>query len=223
MANQTIQEPAQETLEKKRKAMNSREIQFQVQVRKADTPDGEGQAGEEMIVEGYAVRFNSPTVLFEYDGIEYKEQIDDRAFQEAKMDDVIFNYDHQGKVMARTRNKTLELEVREDGLFMRAKLSGTEEGRKLYEEIRGGYIDRMSFQFSIKEEAYDKENHMWTVRKVKRLYDVSAVSIPAYDDTSIEARKNFILEADAQEKRERKAAAELRKRRLILKTKLLTM
>lgn len=223
MANQTIQEPAQETLEKKRKAMNSREIQFQVQVRKADTSDGEGQADEEMIVEGYAVRFNSPTVLFEYDGIEYKEQIDDRAFQEAKMDDVIFNYDHQGKVMARTRNKTLELEVREDGLFMRAKLSGTEEGRKLYEEIRGGYIDRMSFQFSIKEEAYDKENHMWTVRKVKRLYDVSAVSIPAYDDTSIEARKNFILEADAQEKRERKAAAELRKRRLILKTKLLTM
>lgn len=203
--------------------MNSREIQFQVQVRKADTSDGEGQADEEMIVEGYAVRFNSPTVLFEYDGIEYKEQIDDRAFQEAKMDDVIFNYDHQGKVMARTRNKTLELEVREDGLFMRAKLSGTEEGRKLYEEIRGGYIDRMSFRFSIKEEAYDKENHMWTVRKVKRLYDVSAVSIPAYDDTSIEARKNFILEADAQEKRERKAAAELRKRRLILKTKLLTM
>ena len=203
--------------------MNSREIQFQVQVRKADTSDGEGQTDEEMIVEGYAVRFNSPTVLFEYDGIEYKEQIDDRAFQEAKMDDVIFNYDHQGKVMARTRNKTLELEVREDGLFMRAKLSGTEEGRKLYEEIRGGYIDRMSFQFSIKEEAYDKENHMWTVRKVKRLYDVSAVSIPAYDDTSIEARKNFILEADAQEKRERKAAAELRKRRLILKTKLLTM
>lgn len=203
--------------------MNSREIQFHVQARKADTSDGEGQEDEEMIVEGYAVRFNSPTVLFEYDGIEYKEQIDDRAFQEAKMDDVIFNYDHQGKVLARTRNKTLELEVREDGLFMRAKLSGTEEGRKLYEEIRGGYIDRMSFQFSIKEEAYDKENHMWTVRKVKKLYDVAAVSIPAYDDTSIEARKNFILEADAQEKRERKAAAELRKRRLILRTKLLTM
>ena len=210
-------------MEKKRKAMNSREIQFQVQVRKADTSEGGEQNDEEMIVEGYAVRFNSPTVLFEYDGIEYKEQIDDRAFQEAKMDDVIFNYDHQGKVMARTRNKTLELEVREDGLFMRAKLSGTEEGRKLYEEIRGGYIDRMSFQFSIKEEVYDKENHMWTVRKVKKLYDVSAVSIPAYDDTSIEARKNFILEADAQEKRERQAAAELRKRRLILKTKLLTM
>lgn len=198
---------------------SSREISFQVQARSAD----EGEEDKKLVVEGYAVRFNSPTVLFEYEGIEYKEQIDDRAFEEAKMDDVIFNYNHSGKVMARTRNGTLTLEVRADGLFIRAELGGTEEGRKLYEEIRGGYIDRMSFRFSVREEAYDKENHMWTVRRVKKLYDVSAVDIPAYDDTSIEARKNFILEADAQEKREREAAADLRRRKLVLKTKLLKM
>lgn len=190
-----------------------------MQARSAD----EGEEDKKLVVEGYAVRFNSPTVLFEYEGIEYKEQIDDRAFEEAKMDDVIFNYNHSGKVMARTRNGTLTLEVRADGLFIRAELGGTEEGRKLYEEIRGGYIDRMSFRFSVREEAYDKENHMWTVRRVKKLYDVSAVDIPAYDDTSIEARKNFILEADAQEKREREAAADLRRRKLVLKTKLLKM
>lgn len=198
---------------------SSREISFQVQARSAD----EGEEDKKLVVEGYAVRFNSPTVLFEYDGVEYKEQIDDRAFEEAKMDDVIFNYNHSGKVMARTRNGTLTLEVRADGLFIRAELGGTEEGRKLYEEIRGGYIDRMSFRFSVREEAYDKENHMWTVRRVKKLYDVSAVDIPAYDDTSIEARKNFILEAEAQEKREREAAADLRRRKLVLKTKLLKM
>lgn len=208
-----------EMLKNKRSATR-REVLFEVKVRQAGT---EGEAPEQMIVEGYAVRFNSPTVLFENNGIEYKEQIDSRAFEGAKMDDVIFNYNHGGKVIARTRNKTLELEVREDGLYMRADLSGTEEGRRLYEEIKGGYIDRMSFQFTIKEESYDKENHMWTVRKVKRLYDVAAVDIPAYDDTSIEARKNFILEADAQEERERKAAAELRKRKLILRTKLMSM
>ena len=137
------------------------------------------------------------------------------------MDDVIFNYNHGGKVMARTRNNTLELEIREDGLYIRANLSGTEEGRKLYEEIKGGYIDRMSFRFSIREEAYDSQNHMWTVRRVKRLYDVSAVDIPAYDDTSIEARKNFLLEE--QERSKREAAADLRMRKLTLRTKLLTM
>ncbi|MCM1192904.1 MAG: HK97 family phage prohead protease [Butyrivibrio sp.] len=205
-----------EKVQSQRKKTNSREITFQVQARQL-----EGEEKEKMIVEGYAVRFNSPTVLFEYDGHEYREQIDDKAFEEAKMDDVIFNYNHAGKVMARTRNGTLTLEVRSEGLFIRAELGGTEEGRKLYEEIKGGYIDRMSFRFSIREEAYDKENRMWTVRRVKRLYDVSAVDIPAYDDTSIEARKDFILEA--QEKRKREAAAELRKRKLILKTKLLKM
>lgn len=192
------------------------EREFAVQARSVASEDGR----EELWVEGYAVRFNSPTVLFEYDGIEYKEQIDDRAFQEAKMDDVIFNYNHEGKVLARTRNKTLQLEVREDGLFIRARLDGTEEGRKMYDEIKGGYVDRMSFRFSIREEAFDKENHMWTVRKVKRLYDVAAVDIPAYEDTSIEARKTFILEAKAQEERERKAAAELSKRKLMARIKL---
>lgn len=196
----------------------SREIQFQIQARQQ--ADIEGEAPE-MIVEGKAVSFNSPTVLFEIEGVEYSEQIDDRAFEEAKMDDVIFNYNHGGKVMARTRNNTLEIEIREDGLYIRANLGGTEEGRKLYEEIKGGYIDRMSFRFSIREEAYDSQNHMWTVRRIKRLYDVSAVDIPAYDDTSIEARKNFVLEE--QERSKRVAAADLRKRTLKLKTKLLTM
>ena len=189
--------------------------EFAVQTREAEI-DGY----KELWLEGYAARFNSPTVLFEMDGVEYKERIDPGAFTECRMDDVIFNYNHGGKVMARTRNKTLQLEVREDGLFIRARVDGTEEGRRLYEEVSGGYIDRMSFAFTIREESYDKEDHMWTVKRMKRLYDVSAVSIPAYDDTSIEARKNFILEADAQDRREREAAAELRKRKLILQLKL---
>ena len=175
---------------------------------------------KELWLEGYAARFNSPTVLFEIDGTEYKEQIAPDAMTECRMDDVIFNYNHAGKVMARTRNRTLQLEVREDGLFIRARVDGTEEGRKIYEEVKGGYIDRMSFAFTIREESYDKQDHLWTVKRIKRLYDVSAVSIPAYDDTIIEARKNFILEADAQEKREREAAADLRRRKLQLQLKL---
>lgn len=190
--------------------------EFRPQTRSVDIEGGT----QELWVEGYAVRYESPTVLFEIDGVEYKEQIDARAFEESDMSDVIFNYNHAGKVMARTRNKTLQLENREEGLYIKARLDGTEEGRKLYEEIKGGYIDRMSFRFSIREQAYDRENHMWTVRKVKRLYDVAAVDIPAYDDTSIEARKNSILEAVAQEERQRKAAAEFSKRKMVAKIKL---
>ena len=122
----------------------------------------EGQP-DELWVEGYAARFNSPTVLFELDGIEYKEQIASDAFIEAKMDDVIFNYNHQGRVMARTRNKTLQVNTDEQkGLFIRARLDGTEEGQSLYRDIQNGYIDRMSFRFTIKAEAFDSENRTWT-------------------------------------------------------------
>ncbi len=190
--------------------------EFPFEVRAASIGEGE-DSQQALYAEGYAVTFNQPTVLFEYDGIEYKEQIDDRAFSEADMSDVIFNYNHSGKVMARTRNNTLELTVDSKGLFVRARLDGTDEGQKIYKEIKGGYIDRMSFSFSTKEAAYDRENHMRTVRKVKKLYDVSAVDIPAYDTTSISARSAFEMEI---EKVKEVAAAAERRKRLILQTYL---
>ena len=177
--------------------------------------EGTGEQ-QELYVEGYAVRFDSPTVLFTIGDVEYKEQIDARAFDEADMTDVIFNYNHGGKVMARTRNQTLELKVDEEGLFIRARLDGTEEGRRLYDEIRGGYIDRMSFAFTVREESYDAENHMWTVRKVKRLYDASAVDIPAYDDTSIAARREFL----AEEERRKQLALKQARRKVAMKCKI---
>lgn len=177
----------------------------------------EGQP-DELWVEGYAARFNSPTVLFELDGMEYKEQIASDAFIEAKMDDVIFNYNHQGRVMARTRNKTLQVNTDEQGLFIRARLDGTEEGQSLYRDIQNGYIDRMSFRFTIKAEAFDSENRTWTVLRVKRLYDVSAVDIPAYDDTSISARMAD-AEADARQ-RQQELDNSLLRMKLELKLKL---
>ena len=170
---------------------------------------------DDMIVEGYAVTFNEPTVMYSYDGIDYKEQIDDRAFEGTDMKDVIFNYNHGGKVIARTRNKTLELRLDKKGLYIKAKLDGTDEGRKIYEEIKGGYIDKMSFAFTVSESAYDSENHTRTIRKIKKLYDVSAVDIPAYDTTSISARSFFELEREKEQKALDKAQL---RRKLILKT-----
>ena len=201
------------------KQRNDRQVRrFEVQTRIVERKAEEaGEAATELYVEGYAARFNSPTVLFEYEGREYKEQIAPEAFAEADMTDVIMNYNHGGKVVARIRNNTLELKVDDNGLYVRARLDGTEEGRRLYEEIKGGYIDRMSFAFTIKEENYDKDAATWTVRKVKRLYDVAAVDIPAYDDTSIEARKADII---AARERAKKQALSLEKSKLALKCRL---
>ena len=165
--------------------------------------------GDGMRVEGYAATFDQETVMFEYDGIQYKEVIDRNAFSNAQMSDVVLNYNHGGKPMARTKNGTLELRTDATGLHISADLSGTEEGRKLYEEIKGGYIDKMSFAFTVSSDEYQKDTRTRRITGIKRLYDVAAVDIPAYDTTSISARSFFEAEAErerveAQERERRK-------------------
>lgn len=181
--------------------------------------DENGQEVQEMIVEGQAVTFESETTLFKCGDTEYKEVIDRNAFNEADISDVIFNYNHSGKVVARTRNNTLKLNIDSNGLNIEARLDGTEEGRRLYEEIKGGYIDRMSFCFTIKEESYNQETHTWRVLKIDKLYDVSAVDIPAYDTTSISARSSRLAVAEKEQKAlERAQLQKERSKKLLLKT-----
>ncbi|MCQ2052963.1 MAG: HK97 family phage prohead protease [archaeon] len=149
---------------------------------------------ESYVVEGYASTFNQPYVLFNGDDWEYREQVDAHAFDECKLDDCILQYDHCGKVYARTSNGTLEVKTDEHGLFIRANLGGTEDGRKLYEEIKGGYTTKMSFGFTVTEDEElrtsenGKDVYLRTIKKIGRLYDVSAVSLPANDGTEISAR-----------------------------------
>lgn len=162
------------------------------------------QEEEGMFVEGYAAVFDHSTVMFEYDGVEYKEVISRGAFDKAQMTDVVMNFDHQGKPVARTKNSTLNLTIDDIGLKIKADLSGTQEARTLYEEIKAGYIDKMSFAFTVADESYDKATHTRSINSIKRLYDVAAVSIPAYNSTSIQARSFFEAEAEKERAEARK-------------------
>lgn len=141
-----------------------------------------------LIVQGQPVVFNKETVIWEYEGVKYKEIIDARAFDNAKMNDVVLNIDHEGKPAAKTRNKTMQLEIKADGLYMEADLSQNATGRELYEDIQNGFYDRMSFAFTIEESSYNRDTRTRTILKIKRLYDVSAVTFPAYEQTTISAR-----------------------------------
>lgn len=156
---------------------------------------------DEMIAEGYATTFNEPYELMQWDDwdgyrVHFVEVIDPDAFKETDMSDVIMQYNHEGRVFARTSNNTLLLNTDEHGLFVRANLGGTEIGRGLYEEIKGGYTNRMSFGFTVSKdsrtEERDDENKVRTITRtitgIKKLWDVSAVSIPANDGTEISAR-----------------------------------
>ena len=135
-------------------------------------------------VEGYATTFGSPYELWPG----YFEQVDRHALDGADLGDVIFQYDHEGRVLARNRNATLVMRADDHGLLVAADLSKGESARQLYEEIINGLVDRMSWAFVVAEDSYDHETDTRTILKVKKVYDVSAVSIPANDATDISAR-----------------------------------
>lgn len=173
-----------------------REMQIRVETRAEEEQTDEPKE-ERFIVTGYATTFDEPYLLWkEGDDYEVWEKIDRAAFDDCDMDDVIMQYDHRGRVFARLRNNTLEVRPDEKGLFIRADLGGTDLGRGLYQEIAGGYTDRMSFGFSVDEDTREivedrttgKMVVTRTITRVGKLYDVSAVSLPANPGTSISAR-----------------------------------
>lgn len=167
-------------------------------------------------VEGYATTFDVP-----YDfGYDAKERVLRTALDGADMSDVIFQLNHEGPVMARMRNGTLRLDIDDHGLHVVADLSGSKYGRDLYEAIANGLIDRMSWGFTIAEDGWewDSTTRTSTITKVSKVFDVSAVSMPADEDTEIHARSylNGVIEQEQRDsllrkemERRRKAAASL--------------
>lgn len=141
-------------------------------------------------VEGYATTFE-PYELYEIDGIKYYEKIDRNALIGADLSDVIMQYDHTGRVLARKSNRSLIVETTDDGLFMCADLGGSNASREMYDDIAGGLITKMSWAFTVAEDEFDRETRTRIIKRVKKVYDVSAVSLPANNDTNINARSYF--------------------------------
>ena len=152
---------------------------------------------------GYATTFDDPYEM----APGYFEKVSRSSIDGCDMSDVIFQYDHKGLVMARTRNNSLAIMPDEHGLYIRASLKGTEAGRQLHEAIKNGLVDRMSWGFMVDDDGweYDRETRTSTIARVRKIYDVSAVSIPANDGTEIKARSYFdgVIEAEQRESLQR--------------------
>lgn len=201
---------------------NDREYRnFLMEIRSAENEE------EGKIVRGYASTFNEPYELYNDGQYIVREQVDPAAFDDADMNDVIMQYNHEGKVFARTSNGTLDVSVDDKGLAIRADLGGTGAGRELYEEIKGGYTTKMSFGFTVDEDKRETvENReegtitvLRTITKIRKVYDVSAVSIPANDGTSISVRQltdGVIGELEA----ERLHALELNRQKMLTRMML---
>lgn len=210
----------------------SNEREYRTMVLAVPEERAEEDQEERKIVEGYASTFNEPYVLYEDNEIVFREQVDPGAFADTDMSDVIMQYDHQGRVFARITNGTLEVDTDDVGLLIRADLGGTDIGRELYEEIAGGYTDKMSFGFTVDrdeelrtEDELGRVDILRTITGVAKLYDVSAVSIPANGGTSIGVQTRSRIDGVIEEVRAERLAAEqmeLERRRAEVKARAMS-
>ena len=162
--------------------MKEKEIRkLDIQFRAEKTED------EKMEIKGYAAVFDSPET---YD---YTEVIAPTAFDEADMSDVVLRYNHNDSfmVLARTRNKSLQLNVDEKGLFMNATLQDDiTEHRDIFNAIKSELIDKQSFAFTVEEDTYDYDTDTRTITKIGKLFDVSVVDQPFYNATDVSIARN---------------------------------
>ena len=145
---------------------------------------------KKMIVEGYAIVFDEETLIGDEER-GFIEVIDKGALASTNMKDVPFKYNHNDVtlILARTRNGSLSLEVDEKGLKIRAELIDTTSNVDIYKSIVAGLLDKMSFAFTVKSQSWDRSGKIpkRTITAIDRLFDVSVVDLPAYDQTSIQA------------------------------------
>ena len=171
------------------------------EIRKLDIQFRAEENDNQMEIKGYAVVFNSPET---YD---YTEVIDPRALDNADMSDVVLRYNHNDTfmVLARTRNKSLDLKVDEKGLYIDARLQDDiTEHRNIYNAIKSGLIDKQSFAFTVDEDNYDYDTDTRTITKIGKLFDVSVVDQPFYNatDVSIASKNDDFLERREQLRKE---------------------
>lgn len=140
-----------------------------------------------MEIKGYAAVFNSPET---YD---YTEVIDSKAFDETDMSDVVLRYNHNDSfmVLARTRNKSLTLDVDDKGLMIDATLQDDiTDHKNIYNAIKSGLIDKQSFAFTVEEDNYDYDTDTRTILKIGKLFDVSVVDQPFYNATDVSVARD---------------------------------
>lgn len=166
----------------------------------------------EHYVEGYAARYEPYVLYYDYDGEPVYERFERGCFDNCDMSDIIMQYDHAGKVMARTSNGSLIVEVTDDGLFVAADLGRTEAARDLYSDIQAGMVTKMSWRFRTGTYYFDQETRTIVHKTVKKIFDVAPVSIPANDDTEINARA--WVDGEIAQAARREAELEIRRRKL---------
>ena len=176
----------------------------------------EDNKDEKMIIEGYAAVFERETDLGWC-----KEILDKQAFSNCDMQDCVLKYNHNDNclILARTRNKSLQLIVDDKGLKIRAELIDTTNNRDIYKMIKAGLLDKMSFAFNVRRQEWNYDTDTRRILEIDKLFDVSVVDIPAYDDTEVYARNKEEYKAEKEKYKNTKNE----KQKLLLDLELLSL
>lgn len=175
----------------------------------------------EFYVEGYAARYEPYVLYYDANGEPVYERFERGCFDNCDMSDIIYQFDHAGKVFARTSNGSLIVEPDDEGLFMAGDLGRTAAARTHYEDdIKSGMVTKMSWRFRVGDYYYDTATRTIVHKTVAKIYDVSSVSIPANDDTTINARA--WVDGEIAQAARRDAELEERRRRLRAKINITT-
>lgn len=171
---------------------------------------------DEMILEGYASVFEKPTVLFEIDGVEYREVIDPNALNRADFSLCCVKYNHKDSVpiLSRVRGGHTAIKIDDFGLGFEAKLFNTSIARDVYQIVKEGGLDTCSFAFTVKREEYEGETRTRRILEIDKVFDISIVDIPAYQGTTVSARDYFL--AEAEKYKNELESEELRRKRAVL-------
>ncbi len=180
---------------------------------------------DKMILEGYAIIYNDETLIGDEE-YGFYETVSPDAITADAIKDVPMKYNHNDAflIIARTKNGSLELTSDDIGLKVKAELLDTQTNRDIYKMVKSGLLDKMSFAFTVKEQIWNHDGNIpkRLITKIDRLYDVSIVDIPVYDNTSIFARslESMDLELRAMDLAKKKDREVLIRKRLNLKIKI---
>ena len=179
---------------------------------------------QKMVLEGYAIVFDQETLIGDKDK-GFIESIDRNALKNANMKDVPMKYNHDDSflIIARTRNNSLRLTVDDIGLKVRAELIDTDSNKDIYKMVKAGLLDKMSFAFTVSSQKIDRSRDIpkRTITGIDRLYDVSIVDLPAYDQTSIVVGRSLALvdtELKTMDMEDQIKKANIIKKRIHIKT-----
>ena len=179
---------------------------------------------QKMVLEGYAIVFDQETLIGDKEK-GFIESIDRNALKNANMKDVPMKYNHDDSflIIARTRNNSLRLTVDDIGLKVRAELIDTDSNKDIYKMVKAGLLDKMSFAFTFSSQKIDRSGDIpkRTITGIDRLYDVSIVDLPAYDQTSIVVGRSLALvdtELKTMDMEDQIKKANIIKKRIHIKT-----